>query len=108
MARRSGSARRPVARSILRGAGLLIGGVLLAAALIVAMVGAAPAAPALVFWGVIVLVGVAFKRWRYKPAVPVAGPGFEPTAERFIDPCSGRPVQVFADPKTGERRYVQR
>lgn len=92
----------------MRAVGLVLGGGLIAAAVVVTLAGAAPAAPVLAFWGVVVLIGVAFERWRYKPLAPFAGPGFEPTSERFIDPGSGKTVQVFADPKTGERRYVER
>ena len=32
--------------------------------------------------------------------------GWQQTDERFIDPESGQPVQVFYNPRTGERRYV--
>jgi hypothetical protein len=29
------------------------------------------------------------------------------TGERFVDPETGRPVTVWSDPVTGERRYVE-
>jgi hypothetical protein len=31
---------------------------------------------------------------------------FRPTGERFADPETGRAMTVWADPATGERRYV--
>jgi len=33
-------------------------------------------------------------------------PRFRPTEERFIDPTTGVALQVWVDPRTGERRYV--
>ena len=33
-------------------------------------------------------------------------PRFRPTEERFVDPTTGVPMQVWTDPATGERRYV--
>jgi hypothetical protein len=34
------------------------------------------------------------------------GPDWRETSERFIDDASGKPVSVWFDAKTGERRYV--
>ena len=33
-------------------------------------------------------------------------PRFRPTTERFVDPTTSVPMQVWIDPATGERRYV--
>jgi hypothetical protein len=33
-------------------------------------------------------------------------PRFQPTDEVFLDHRSGRVMRVYADPRTGERRYV--
>jgi hypothetical protein len=33
-------------------------------------------------------------------------PRFQPTEEVFLDHRSGRVMRVYADPETGERRYV--
>ena len=95
-------------KSILRVVGLVIGGAMILCAGAAVVLGAAGAAPSLLVVGVLIIVGVAFERWRYKGLTPLAGPGFEQTAEQFIDPGSGKAVQVWADPKTGERRYVER
>jgi hypothetical protein len=56
--------------------------------------------------GLIVFVGVVFERWRYRHLEERPDHSWEPTGERFIDPSTGEPVQVFYDPRTGERRYV--
>lgn len=71
------------------------------------VVGQAGAALGISVWSALLLAGVVFERWRYKPTLAVAGAGFQPTAERFIDTDTGRPVQVFVEPATGERRYVE-
>jgi len=53
------------------------------------------------------LIGILFERVRYGAAQrrPVGG-GWQETTERFIDDESGRPITVWFDPATGERRYV--
>ncbi|MDQ2879150.1 MAG: hypothetical protein M3R41_08765 [Pseudomonadota bacterium] len=53
------------------------------------------------------LAGIVFERRRYGAAQhrPVGG-AWQETAERFIDDASGRPVTVWFNPATGERRYV--
>jgi hypothetical protein len=55
----------------------------------------------------LLLVGTAFERVRYGAAQrrPVGG-AWQETTERFIDDESGRPVTVWFDPATGQRRYV--
>lgn len=52
--------------------------------------------------------GIAFERARYGAAQrrPVGGEWRE-TPERFIDDASGKPVSVWFDARTGERRYVE-
>jgi hypothetical protein len=58
--------------------------------------------------GGIVALGILFERWRYrKPEAPTDA-RWQPTDERFIDPATGRNVEVFYDPASGERRYVER
>lgn len=56
--------------------------------------------------GLIVLVGVVFERWRYREPTERPDSSWQATGERFIDPSTGDPVEVFYDPRTGERRYV--
>ena len=54
----------------------------------------------------ILLAALVFERRRYKPLETDVPPGFEATPERFIDPATGAPVQVWFNAATGERRYV--
>jgi hypothetical protein len=66
--------------------------------------------PSLVFvcWGAILVLGIVFERFRYKPLeVAAPGAGWERTTERFIDDETGKPVTVYIQPHTGERKYVQ-
>jgi hypothetical protein len=56
--------------------------------------------------GVLIVLGTAFERWRYRGGDAPPAAAWQPTGERFEDPHSGRTVQVFYDPVSGERRYV--
>ncbi len=57
--------------------------------------------------GLILLVGTLFERWRYRNANASATGNWQLTGERFVDPETGRNVEVLYDPDTGERRYRQ-
>lgn len=66
--------------------------------------------PSIVFlcWGAMLVLGIVFERFRYKPLEAQApGAGWERTTERFIDDETGKPVTVYVQPQTGERKYVQ-
>ena len=90
---------------MLRAVLFAIGVVLLIAASAAAFAGW-PAIP-LVAFGAILTLALLFERYVYKPIRPdPPGPGWERTAERFIDPRSGQSVTVYFNPRTGERRYV--
>jgi hypothetical protein len=55
----------------------------------------------------ILLFGLLFERYIYKPIRPgPPGPEWDKTPEKFEDPQSGRPVVVYYNPRTGQRRYV--
>ena len=56
-------------------------------------------------WGAILFVGTLFERWRYSANARREGEGWVATGERFIDPESGKLVQVYYQASTGERRY---
>jgi hypothetical protein len=59
--------------------------------------------------GLTLTVGVLFERVHYKLlAARAPGPGWVATDERFVDPTTGRMVQVHIKPDTGERLYVDR
>ena len=65
-----------------------------------------PGIQALVVGGVIV-IGLLFER-RYRNSTRHPDSRWQPTGERFCDPTTGKDVEVFYDPHTGERRYVER
>lgn len=66
-----------------------------------------PGVGALVFWGVVLFVGVVFERRRYKRVLDTApGPDWTATDERFIDPTSGVETVVYVGPR-GARAYVK-
>ena len=55
----------------------------------------------------ILLLALLFERYVYKPIrSEPPGPGWNRTAEKFVDPRSGQTVVVYYNPRTGERRYV--
>jgi hypothetical protein len=67
--------------------------------------------PGLPLWLMIVggtiTAGTLLEQVLYKPLLrDRPGAGWQKTAETFIDPDSGKLVDVFYDPKSGERRYV--
>ncbi|MBV8974202.1 MAG: hypothetical protein JOY74_03695 [Sinobacteraceae bacterium] len=83
----------------------LAGALAITGAILIACRVPGPGAYALGLGGVIVL-GILFERWRYRPNDPRAEAGWQPTGERFQDPHSGKTLQVYYDPRSGERRYV--
>ena len=58
--------------------------------------------------GLIVIVGIVYERVRYKTlGRKRPGPGWQRTAERFVDPESGKMVTVYFRSSDGERMYVE-
>jgi hypothetical protein len=57
-------------------------------------------------FSLLVLLGTLFERWRYRRVSERADGQWQRTSERFLDPATGQPVEVFFNPHTGERRYV--
>jgi hypothetical protein len=93
--------------SVLRPALLVVGGILVTGGALAARATCSVASFAAIGWGIVLLVGLAIERWRYKTlADRPPGPDWIATDERFIDPESGRPVTVYQNPATGERRYI--
>ena len=91
----------------LRGTLLVVGVLMLVAALALLLLGQIVPAIWLVLWGVALTAGVAYERWRYKSnlARPPSA-AFKPTGERFIDPGTGQLVEVYYDEASGKRSYV--
>ena len=64
-----------------------------------------PAWP-MAIWGTVLLLAVVFERWRYRQKNEHMPGDWEETEERFVDPESGKLMQVWYQPSTGERRYL--
>lgn len=103
----------------------ILGGLLVAGGVLLAFTGGGfdlfPAVVWLIGAGIFLLIVsiLEISRYRSQPAEDARlppGPGggepepieprFRPTGEVFIDPTTHRRMRVFADPNTGERRYV--
>ena len=96
-----------MSRSALRTGLLVIAGIALGCAALLSFAGLSVVAFWVGFWSLLVIVGVAIERWRYKSlADRPPGPNWVETGERFVDPETGKLVAVYHHPGTGERRYV--
>ncbi len=87
---------------------MVLGGLLVLAAFAAAMAGVwVMFLPQLLIVGVILLIGLAIERWRYKPLSRLQpDPSWKDTGERFVDPESGLLTAVYFDPQRGERHYI--
>ena len=90
---------------MLRAAVGVIGICLLAAGLVLVVVPPHAGWGLLVF-GALVVLSLLFEG-RYRGQRRESAPSWQPTGERFIDPATGRTVEVDYDPQTGERNYRQ-
>ena len=91
---------------MLRSAVLAAGVLMLAAGIIIAGL-SLPGALWLLIAGGVITAGTLLERVIYKPLLRERpGTVWVKTAERFIDPDSGKPVDVFYNPSSGERQYV--
>lgn len=63
--------------------------------------------PQLIIGGLILVVGLAIERWRYKPVrAERPDPRWTDTGERFVDPETGLLTAVYFDAAKGERHYL--
>jgi hypothetical protein len=88
-----------------------LGGIGIVALILAAWMVHLRAPVAVVFWlcviGAVLIFAALFERVTYKKlASRKPPPDFTPSAERFIDPATGRLVQVYVKLETGERVYV--
>jgi hypothetical protein len=60
----------------------------------------------MVIWGAVLVLAVVLERWRYQQRDEAGVGEWQETEERFVDPETGRLIQVFYQPATGKRRYV--
>lgn len=65
-----------------------------------------PAIPALILGCIVLVTAIAEPVYGRLVSRPPLSAGWRPTGEKFIDPASGKPVEVWFDPATGERKYV--
>ncbi|MGA3400862.1 MAG: hypothetical protein ABSC95_16715 [Acetobacteraceae bacterium] len=87
---------------------LWCGGLLLLGGVTVALVCHSPAGLGPAGFGAILLLAIRFERRGYKRIVDgVPGADWQPTGERFLDPNSELPVDVYFQPATGKRVYVR-
>lgn len=86
----------------------VLGGLMLVGAGIAVLTGVMVALlPQLIFGGLLLVVGLAIERWRYKPLLRTGpDPRWKDTGERFVDPGSGQLTAVYFDPRDGERHYI--
>jgi hypothetical protein len=58
-------------------------------------------------FGSIFVLGTLFERWRYNNKSAALDGDWQRTDERFVDPETGKHMEVLYDPQTGERRYQE-
>lgn len=92
---------------MLRGCAAVGGACLILAAIVVFVLAryAWPASLELFVSGVLIVASLIFEGRYRRNRMPAATQPWEPTGERFMDPSSGKLVQVYYNPKTGERDY---
>lgn len=93
---------------MLRSVLMAIGALCLLLAALAAVTGLAAAAILpLLAPGLLLFVGLAVERWRYKPLRRQrVDPRWQDTGERFVDPETGKTTAVYFDPATAERHYI--
>lgn len=64
-----------------------------------------PAGAELIGFGCVVEIGVFFERRYRGSGADDPNTKWQPTGEKFIDPATGKLIEVAYDPKTGERDY---
>jgi hypothetical protein len=55
--------------------------------------------------GLLFILGTVFERWRYNNKNASSNGDWQATGERFVDPESGKHMEVWYDPHSGERQY---
>lgn len=85
---------------------LALGGIAVAAGVLIVATGAHGPGIYLICMGAVIILGTAFERWRYRGTPPAAA-RWERTGERFEDPATGETMEVHYDRASGERRYVR-
>jgi uncharacterized membrane protein HdeD (DUF308 family) len=55
--------------------------------------------------GALLILGTVFERWRYNNKNASSDGEWQATGERFVDPETGKHMEVWYDPQSGERQY---
>ncbi len=55
--------------------------------------------------GLLIVGGILFERRGYRARIDRTRGKWQPTGERFMDPTTGRIVEVYFNQQTGERDY---
>jgi len=55
--------------------------------------------------GTVIVLATLFERWRYHNRKASDDGDWQRTGERFVDPETGKNMEVLYDPESGERRY---
>ncbi len=66
-----------------------------------------PGGPPAAIWGGILLLALGVERWRYRQPQSRPDAAWIATDERFVDVETGKTMQVWYEPSTGARRYVE-
>ncbi len=80
---------------------LIAGGIVM---LLAAGAGGASVVP--MFMGALIVIGTIFEARRYRAKSSAPASAWQQTGERFVDPTSGKLLEVRYNPETGEREYV--
>ena len=57
--------------------------------------------------GAVLIASIIFEQHRYRRQVDRGTGTWQDTGERFVDPTTGRMMEVRYNPATGEREYVE-
>jgi hypothetical protein len=90
---------------MLRTAVLIFGCLVLALGAYLCTKGVASGGVQTLVGGAVIVLGTLFERWRYHNRNASADGDWQTTGERFVDPETGKNVEVLYDPQSGERRY---
>ena len=55
--------------------------------------------------GAVFVLGTLLERWRYNNKNAPTDADWQLTGEKFVDPETGKSMEVLYDPRSGERRY---
>jgi hypothetical protein len=92
---------------VLRTAVLIFGGLIVLLGAYLCTLGAGFGGIQTVIAGAVFVLGTLFERWRYNNRNASMNADWQATGERFVDPGTGKTMEVFYDPRSGERQYRQ-